>query len=64
MRYAPYLLCLIGFVAVAFGYWGVSTVSGRRIFDEMAGMIPLGVGLIGALAVISGLVWMVVRARI
>jgi uncharacterized membrane protein len=33
---------LIAFAAVlgTFGYWGVFTRSGRKEYDEMAGMIP------------------------
>ena len=29
-----------------FGYRGVNTISGRRVFDEMAGMIPFFLGLV------------------
>jgi hypothetical protein len=63
MRYVPHLLCVVGFLAVAFGYWGINTVAGRRRFDEMAGMIPLAIGVGGAFAVVVGLVWFLVRLR-
>jgi len=39
-----------------FAYWGLSTVSGRRAFDEMAGMIPLAVGVAGVLFAIGSLI--------
>ena len=63
MRYAPHLLCVIGLLAVLFAYWGVNTVSGRRNFDEMAGMIPMAAGVLGVIGIAVGLVWLVVRLR-
>jgi hypothetical protein len=61
MRHIPQLLCVIGFLALVFAYWGINTVAGRRQFDEMAGMIPLGV--LGALAILTGIVWLIIRLR-
>ena len=40
----------------AFGYWGLQTVAGRRVFDEMAGMIPLAGMLVGGLCAVLGCV--------
>ncbi|KGF70104.1 hypothetical protein LL06_07150 [Hoeflea sp. BAL378] len=34
-------LALTGLAGLAFGWWGLETVAGRRRFDEMAGIIPL-----------------------
>jgi hypothetical protein len=64
MRYIPHLLCAIGFLALVFAYWGINTVAGRRQFDEMAGMIPFGVGVLGALTILIGIVWLIVRLRL
>ena len=36
---------LMALAGMAFGWWGLETVSGRRHFDEMAGMIPFFVGV-------------------
>ena len=63
MRYIPLLLCAAGFLAIVFGYWGVATVDGRRRFDEMAGMSPLAVGVLGAAFLIAGAVWLLIRWR-
>lgn len=63
MRYVPQVLITVGLIAIVFGWWGLNTVAGRRQFDEMAGMIPLGAGVIGAVALLAGIVWFVVRLR-
>lgn len=51
MKLLAIFLALIGLAGMAFGWWGLETVSGRRAFDEMAGMIPFfaGVGSFGLL---------------
>ena len=49
-------LLVLGVVLAAFGWWGLETVSGRRRFDEMAGMIPMGAGALGVLLVVIALV--------
>jgi hypothetical protein len=42
-------LCLAAALALtAFAWWGLETVSGRHSFDEMAGMIPFGAGVLAA----------------
>jgi hypothetical protein len=48
-------LLTFGAVAVAFGWWGVYTVSGRRQFDEMAGILPLASLALGGLLIVIGL---------
>jgi hypothetical protein len=45
----PIGLLALGVALMGLGWWGMSSRAGRRIFDEMAGMIPmacLGLGLI------------------
>jgi len=46
----------LGLVLLLFAYWGIETARGRRAFDEMAGMIPFGAGVLGALLVVVGVV--------
>jgi len=39
---------------LAFGWWGVKTRAGSRMFGEMAAMIPFFVGVFGGLLVVVG----------
>ncbi len=48
MRYLPLLFLIAALACFAFAYWGIETPSGRQSFDEMAGIIPMGIGLVGA----------------
>ena len=48
-------LLILGAVALVFGWWGVYTVSGRRQFDEMAGILPLAALALGGLLLVIGL---------
>ena len=41
MRIMIILLVFAAIACEAFSYWGLNTIAGRSIFDEMAGMIPL-----------------------
>jgi hypothetical protein len=42
-------LCLAAALALAaFAWWGLETASGRHSFDEMAGIIPFGAGVLAA----------------
>lgn len=62
MRVASLVLAALALVCEAFAWWGLSTASGRRAFDEMAGMIPLAAGVAGAVFAVAALaVWW--RAR-
>lgn len=53
MKLFAIVLALVAVAGIAFGWWGLETSSGRRHFDEMAGMIPFfaGVGSIVLLLV-------------
>ena len=58
---------LVGAILLGgFAYWGLSTVAGRRRFDEMDGIIPAFAGLLavmlGAAAVLL-LLWNWWRSR-
>ena len=58
MRYLPLILLTAAFACLAFAYWGMETPSGRRAYDEMAGIIPMAVGLVGAiLGVVALAIW-------
>lgn len=56
MRLLAALLLIAAVLCVAFGYWGVKTPAGRAAFDEMAGMIPMGVGVLGIVLALAALV--------
>jgi hypothetical protein len=45
MKTFALVLELISLAGMIFGWWGVETVSGRRHFDEMAGIIPFVTGI-------------------
>jgi len=36
---------VLSLAGMVFAWWGLETVSGRRHFDEMAGMIPFFAGI-------------------
>lgn len=44
-----------GFVAMAFGWWGANTAAGRRRFDGMAAIVPIGALVLGTLLFAAGL---------
>lgn len=62
MRIAT-VLGVVGLALLAFGWWGVQTTAGRRAFDEMAGMIPMGAGALGALLLLAAVVVAIVTRR-
>ena len=45
MKLFAIVLALLSLTGMIFGWWGVETVSGRRHFDEMAGIIPFVTGI-------------------
>lgn len=63
MRNIVLILFVLFLACEAFAYWGLKTASGRRAFDEMAGIIPLAVGVLGALFVVAAafVLWRSVR---
>lgn len=49
---------MIGLICEVFAYRGLETASGRRVFDEMAGMIPFAAVPVGLrLVAIAVFVW-------
>jgi hypothetical protein len=57
----PILLAVLGLLLMGFGWWGMNSRGGRRIFDEMAGMIPLASMGLGLLLLVAGIVLAVWR---
>ena len=51
--YKPFLL--VGFVTIAFGWWGANTAAGRQRFNEMAGIIPVAALVLGTVIFAAGL---------
>jgi hypothetical protein len=47
MRMLAYILIALALGCEVFAYWGLYTVSGRRAFDEMAGIIPWAAQFVG-----------------
>jgi len=58
-------LALIGLAlaCAAFGYWGLGTAGGGAAFDEMDGLIPFFVAVLGALLDLAGLLLWAISAR-
>lgn len=58
MRIASLVLAFLSLACAAFAVWGLGTPSGRRVFDEMAGILPLAAG-VGAVvfALCAALTW-------
>jgi hypothetical protein len=50
------VLAVSGALLLAFGWWGMETVAGRRRYDEMAGMIPEFAGMLGVLLLVAAAV--------
>jgi hypothetical protein len=63
VRAAAAVLALAGTLLLAFGWWGTETVAGQHRFDEMAGMIPFGATVLGALLLVAGLAVGLIGAR-
>lgn len=49
MNYRLKFIAVLGVILLVFAWWGLETAAGQQQFDEMAGMIPFGSGLVGAL---------------
>ena len=52
MRLWLFVSRLLGLTCLAFAWWGLNTVAGRRTYDEMAGMIPLCAGVAGVFLIV------------
>jgi hypothetical protein len=60
MRNVGLVLLAISAALAVFGYWGASTVAGRRQFDEMAGMIPVASTWLGGLLALAAAVLLLI----
>ena len=56
MRVVPLVFIGLAVACEAFACWGLTITSGRRTFDEMAGMIPLAASGAGVLFAFVALV--------
>lgn len=63
MRSLPLALVAVAIVCFAFGVWGVTSESGKRRFDEMAGMVPLAAVGAGFVLLLSAAVIWWLRTR-
>ena len=45
MKTFALVLAWLSLAGMILGWWGLETASGRRYFDEMAGIIPLVTGV-------------------
>lgn len=61
MRQIAIGLLIAAGVLGAFGYWGISTVSGRQRFDEMAGMIPMAAAALAVLMALGAAILLLVN---
>lgn len=48
---------ILAIALIIYGYWGVFTKSGSRYYDEMSGMIPWFLMLLGIALMIGLLLW-------
>ena len=55
MSRLPVALLALGVLLMGFGWWGLSARAGRRMFDEMAGMIPMASLGLGAILLVLGI---------
>lgn len=63
MRLAGITTLVIALLLGAFCYWGMFTRAGNRRFDEMAGMIPMGAGLLGGVMFLAACVLLFLSRR-
>jgi hypothetical protein len=56
MKATAHSLVVLALALIAFGWWGIETTAGRQRFDEMAGMIPFGAQVAGALCLLVAVV--------
>lgn len=55
VRILSALLMVCGLACLAFAWWGLETVAGRRSFDEMDGIIPFAAAALGVALLIAAL---------
>lgn len=63
MKMLPTYLIFIALIAITFGYWGLETVSGRKEFDEMDGIIPLFTGIGGVALLVASVILLIIQRR-
>jgi hypothetical protein len=63
MRVIGSILLAAAAGAGTFAAWGMFTDSGRRNFDEMAGIIPFAAGLVSLVMLVAGAIVMALWVR-
>ena len=53
MRLLVIALFVVGAGLIVYGWWGIFTTSGRKKYDEMAGLIPFYLGIAGIVLVVT-----------
>ncbi|MES2848998.1 MAG: hypothetical protein V4685_08080 [Bacteroidota bacterium] len=64
MKTASKILLLLSIALICYGYWGAFTSSGNKVYDEMDGVIPFGIMLLGCLLLIIVIVMLIWNRRI
>ena len=68
MKTTAHILAAVAILLIGFGWWGVESGAGRARFDEMAGIIPFGAGIVGLgclllAGVLHAIAWKMRRRR-
>jgi len=63
MKVTAIIIFVLGILSVAYGYWGVFSAAGSRTYDEMDGLIPFAVLIIGIVLLIAFIILNIVIRR-
>ena len=63
MKVTAIIIFVPGILSVAYGYWGVFSAAGSRMYDEMDGLIPFAVLIIGIVLLIAFIILNIVIRR-
>lgn len=56
MRTASFVCSVLAVGLAGLAWWGIFTVAGRHAYDEMAGIVPFGAGLLAAILAVCAMV--------
>ena len=60
MKVTAIIIFVLGILSVAYGYWGVFSAAGSRMYDEMDGLIPFAFLIIGIVLLIAFIILIIV----
>ena len=63
MKVTAIIIFVLGILSVAYGYWGVFSAAGSRMYDEMDGLIPFAFLIIGIVLLIAFIILNIVIRR-